>query len=210
MPLFDPPASGGPGVTVREGLYRDFIEPLTSISFLAPNSSNVTHFMVGVDIGGALNPKSIGVFLSRSTGTTLVQTINAGFYTLNGSTLSLISSTSNSYSLSATSAWSQTARFDITGLSALELSAGQYWMALNFRVTSGQPAVIGRASSVFTAVVGPGANATTAATNIQIGPGLGSFTAPAGSPCPASVALSNIGGQSAGTMRPFTIITEIP
>jgi hypothetical protein len=173
---------------------------------------NTTHSSVLVmplAIRGSISVKTLGFMLSRSSGTTLAQTLYAGIYSLNGSTLSLISSTSGNFSLSTTAQWNAPRMYQLTGLSNLELSPGQYWVAFRAAVTSGSIHLLGRASASgdFSGRVQPGTNNSATNSSVQWFPGLGWFSSGA---LPNSMALSNI--NNAGTFgrgEPFITITEI-
>lgn len=206
------PAGGGGG-GFRQGFVGLPVQSVTSVTFLAPNTTHGTVFVQPFDIAGSISIKTLGFMLDRSTGTTLAQTIQAGIYSLNGATLSLISSTSNNYSLSTTAQWGGTARrFDLTGLSALQLTPGRYWLAMRLIVTSGQPRIWGSAlasQSIYSSVVSPGTNSSVAQTLHLLQPGLGTFSS-AG--IPVAMNITAVSGQAATGFhqQPWFIITEIP
>ena len=80
---------------------------------------------------GSLAANTVQFIAARSAGTSLLVTVNVGFYTAaNATSLALVSSTSNAVSLTASTQYSGTRMYIVTGLGALTLTQGRYWMGL--------------------------------------------------------------------------------
>ncbi|MCC6934711.1 MAG: hypothetical protein IT406_03450 [Candidatus Yanofskybacteria bacterium] len=201
--------AGGGGGGFREYAATNMQSWNSAYWAVGANTTHSTVLVAPLQIRGSVSVKTLGFMLSRSSGTTLAHTLYAGVYSLNGSTLSLISSTSGNFSLSTTAQWAAARMYQLTGLSGLELTPGQYWVAVRAAVTSGSIHLLGRASASgnFSGRVLPGTNSSATNSSVQWFPGQGWFSSGA---LPNSMALSNI--NNAGTLgrgAPFITITEI-
>lgn len=158
--------------------------------------------------------RSFRIMASRTGGTSLLGTIFAGVYSrANSTSMNLISSTSNAFSLTTSALFSGVRIYDITGLSDLSLSPGGYVLGLLASI----PATV---SWGLNFMGGDGVNIvghvlvgtnSTAATHSQshLLPFWGVFNATTGG-LPAAVASASIsGGHSVNSPDLYAVIKAI-
>jgi hypothetical protein len=110
-------------------------------SFRANSFSHRPLFQPFLVEGGGISVKTMKFIMARSGGVSCVVTLGAGIYTMaNSTSLALVSSTTNAFSFTASTQFSGTREWHITGLGALTLSAGRYWMG--FHVSASTTATV--------------------------------------------------------------------
>lgn len=93
--------------------------------------------------GSNLSVNTVRLLISRAAGTSLNCTIGVGFYSMaNSTSLAMVSSTTNAYSLTTSALWSGIRFLDITGLSNLTLSEGRWVLAFYFSASNNSSAVM--------------------------------------------------------------------
>lgn len=168
--------------------------------------------------GENLSVKTINLWASRPAGTSLNMTYGAGFYSaINSTQLSLVSSTTNAVSLTASGQFSGVRRYEITGLSGLTLSEGRWIMALLFSGSNNSTAVAnlvlygGQTMFGVNGYVFPGTNSTGATSGSEhFFPFWGVYSATSDG-FPASVARSEISGPGSNDVNAdiYAVIREI-
>lgn len=140
-------ATGSGTITISCGSVVSWVEmnepPAVSVAGLtAASFSHRPIFVTFFQPGASLLAKTIRLYLSRGTGTTLNCTMGVGIYSISNSTkLNLISSTTHAYSLTASSDWSGVRVFDFTGLSNVTLSQGPYILGFHLSASNTSTAV---------------------------------------------------------------------
>ena len=164
--------------------------------------------------GGGLSAKTIRSYGSRTGGVSLVATANLGFYTMANSTaLSLVSSTSVGYSLTASTQWRSVRVYDITGLSNLNLTGIQtYFIGVNWSFVNAGVGFLGPATfpQAIIGSVNPGTDNTAGtATSDHLTPFFGAFSATSAG-LPNQIGRSEIvGGNEISIITPYMAIMEI-
>lgn len=117
--------------------------------------------------GENLSCKTVRLYGSRPAGTTLNMTMGVAFYSMANSTqISLATSTTHAYSLTASSLWGGIRVYDITGLSAFTLSEGRWILGLYVSGSNNSTAVMnlnflgGDVMPVVAGSVHPGSNSS--------------------------------------------------
>jgi hypothetical protein len=169
--------------------------------------------------GNALRVKTARIYVSRTAGVTLNATMGLGFYTMGNSTsLALVSSGTQNYSLTASSDWSGVRAIEFTGLSNLMLSQGPWFVgfhlsASNTSTAVGQVQLVGPAplDSNFTAgTLGTGANVSSAASASRLlAPFMGVYSAVSAA-LPANIAASEMLGSASNQAAAwYALVKEI-
>lgn len=93
--------------------------------------------------GSNLSVNTVRLLISRAAGTSLNCTIGVAFYSMaNSTSLALVSSTTNAYSITTSALWSGIRFLDITGLSDFTLSEGRWVPAFYFSASNNSSAVM--------------------------------------------------------------------
>jgi hypothetical protein len=194
-------------LTVSAGFGRSFTEiglvPAVPVYSFTRGPQQPVFFPFTIDHAG-LSAKTIRQVMSRAAGVSLVATLGVGFYSMvNATSLALVSSTTQNYSLASSASWNQARVYDVTGLSNLTFSAGHWWMGLHLSATAtgqGNLLLMGAVPAVaVNGVISPGTESTQATTaSVGVVPFYGMLSFSSAS-LPSNVAQSDMLGADGST-----------
>jgi hypothetical protein len=179
---------------------------------LGQNSIKVDPVTIPAYVTGTRAGVYLSITAQTSSNNTMqgTLTVNLALYTRTGSTLSSVSTGSQSYSYSFTSNQSTAAMASIKRMTMpmdVNITPGEYWYAIRVATSNGGTSQgtlgVSRAAAWLNSSYG-GVFGSSAQSSFQALPGMG-FLASTSSTMPASMAFSSINGTAAGAVAPSFI-----